>query len=78
MGYTTEFDGKFEITPALKPEHQEYLTKFADTRRMKRDELVTEQREDPVRIAAGLPIGPQGAYFVGRRVPRPGDVRAVR
>ena len=32
---------------------------------MKRDASKTEALEDKVRVAAGLPVGPDGAYFVG-------------
>jgi hypothetical protein len=37
MGYTTYFDGKVTIDPPLNPTEIKYLEKFADTRRMKRD-----------------------------------------
>lgn len=36
MGYTTEFYGRIEIVPPLNKEEIEYLTKFSNTRRMKR------------------------------------------
>lgn len=65
MGYTTDFSGDWEITPPLKPEHAAYLRAFARTRRVTRDPVLAEARPDPLRIAAGLPIGPHGAYFVG-------------
>lgn len=65
MGYHTNFDGQFAVTPPLKPEHQAYLEAFNRSRRMKRDAAIAETIPDPVRIAAGLPIGYEGAYFVG-------------
>jgi hypothetical protein len=65
MGYTTDFYGEFAVTPPLTPEHREYLKAFASTRRMRRDADKAELLPDPVRIAAGLPIGYEGAYFVG-------------
>lgn len=65
MGYETAFKGKFKIEPVLKPEHLKYLTKFQDTRRMKRDEKITSGRPDPIRQAVGLPVGPEGCFFVG-------------
>jgi len=37
MGYTTEFDGVFKITPKLDEETYEFLVKLNDTRRMARD-----------------------------------------
>jgi hypothetical protein len=36
MGYTTEFDGQFELNKPLSPLMKEYLNKFNDSRRMKR------------------------------------------
>jgi len=65
MGYTTDFEGRFSIRPSMKPEHIAYINRFAHTRRMKRDAELSVQRPDPIRIAAGLPIGNQGGYFVG-------------
>lgn len=37
VGYTTDFEGSFYITPTLKPEDRKYLVAFANTRRMKRN-----------------------------------------
>ena len=65
MGYTTSFSGSFNVSPLLKPEHAAYLRKFNETRRMSRSSRLAEKMEDPVRIAVGLPVGPNGAYFVG-------------
>jgi hypothetical protein len=65
MGYTTDFDGAFFVTPTLTPEHRAYLAAFASTRRMKRNPELTAKRPDPIREAVGLPVGPDGAYFVG-------------
>jgi hypothetical protein len=38
MGYTTYFSGEFTIDPPLKHEHMSFLTAFARTRHMARDE----------------------------------------
>lgn len=65
MGYTTDFSGAFTVTPQLTPEHRAYLAAFAGTRRMKRDATKAAALPDPVREAVGLPIGKEGAYFVG-------------
>lgn len=65
MGYTTDFEGEFTLDKPLTPEHRVYLTKFAETRRMKRNATVTEKRSDSVREAVGLPVGKEGGYFVG-------------
>lgn len=63
MGYSTDFTGRFDLDRPLTPEHAAYLRKFAETRRMKRDPA--KLPPDPTRDAVGLPVGPEGAYFVG-------------
>lgn len=65
MGYHTSFDGEFAITPTLTPEHLAFLKAFNETRRMHRNAAKAETLSDPARTAVGLPVGPQGAYFVG-------------
>lgn len=82
MGYSTDFKGKFIITPSLDPTRKLYLEKFAETRRVKRSVKVLEKGglglkvegwgskqpsdfDDPIRKAVDLPVGPEGAYFVG-------------
>jgi len=65
MGYTTEFEGAFQLDKPLTEDHAAYLKAFAETRRMKRDAGKTALRPDPVRVAAGLPVGADGAFFVG-------------
>ena len=37
MGYTTDFEGSFNITPVLSQKDNEFLTKFSETRRMARN-----------------------------------------
>ncbi len=37
MGYTTDFEGRIEIEPALNAEEIAYLNKFSETRRMDRE-----------------------------------------
>jgi hypothetical protein len=65
MGYTTRFEGVFKVTPALTPEHKEYLEAFAGSRRMKRDVAATEKLPDRRRLAVGLRVGDEGGYYVG-------------
>lgn len=65
MGYSTEFKGVFNLDKELTQEHSEYLKAFALTRRMKRDEIKLSDYPDPVREKVNLPIGKDGAYYVG-------------
>lgn len=65
MGYSTDFDGQFNLDRPLSAEHAEYLVAFNDKRRMKRDPKIAETMPDPKRVAVGLPIGADGGYFVG-------------
>lgn len=65
MGYHTEFYGEFVLNHPLTPEHHAYLTKFSETRRMRRVADTTATRKDPLREAVGLLIGDEGEYFVG-------------
>lgn len=64
MGYTTEFEGKFEVSPPLTADQVAYLKAFSGTRRMKRNAKAA-QLDDPLRLAVNMPIGEDGAYFVG-------------
>jgi hypothetical protein len=65
MGYTTDFSGQFDITPPLKPEHRAYLEAFSYGRRMQRDAAQVSALPDPVRVAACLPVGRDGGFYVG-------------
>ncbi len=67
MGYSTSFEGKFNLDKPLTPAHKAYLEAFASTRRMARNPTLAEKLPDPIRIAAGLPIGQEGAYYVGSK-----------
>lgn len=65
MGYTTEFQGQFQLDKPLEKDHAAYLFAFANSRRMKRDLNKLTEFVDLDREAAGLPIGEEGCYFVG-------------
>ena len=65
MGYIIEFAGRFNLNKPLAEAHLAYLEMFSGTRRMKRDAEKLVATPDPIRVAAMLPIGPQGGYFVG-------------
>lgn len=65
MGYTTDFEGSFNITPNVSESHQNYINKFSETRRMKRNSKICETLSDDVRLSVGLSVGKFGEYFVG-------------
>lgn len=65
MGYTTEFQGTFSLNKPLTEAQVVYLTKFSETRRMKRNAKFAATLPDPLRNAVGLPIGNEAEYFVG-------------
>jgi len=65
MGYTTDFEGKFELDKTLTPDQRAYLQQFSATGRTKRNSKLVEEMEDPLRKRLGLPVGEDGAYYVG-------------
>ena len=65
MGYTTDFSGQLTIEPPLTQEQVQYINKFSDTRRMKRDPDKLAHMPDPIREAVSLPLGVDGGYYVG-------------
>ena len=65
MGYTTDFAGVFTLDEPLTEEQAAYLTKFCETRRVKRDTSKLLDMEDQVREAVGLPLGKEGEFFTG-------------
>lgn len=65
MGYHTDFKGQFNLNKPLMSEHKAYLERFARTRHMLWNESQLPSIPDPVREAAGLPLGLFGIYFTG-------------
>jgi len=60
MGYTTEFEGiGFWTEPPLRPEHKEFINRFAETRHVTLD--VSMVAPGPTRAAVGLDAGHMGA-----------------
>src|SRR5207302_10365455 len=53
------------ITPPLKPKHRAYLKAFNAIRHVKRNGKRLEKLPDPIREAVGLPIGVDGAFYLG-------------
>ena len=71
MGYTTDFNGSLKLSKNLTQEQFDYLKKFNDTRRMKRDvnklmEMYDSKHGYPGRTGTPEEIyGIDGEYFVG-------------
>ena len=65
MGYTTDFYGAFVCTPPLAPLHQTYLQAFAEIRHVRISAANLQGASDPLRESVGLPVGPEGAYYLG-------------
>lgn len=65
MGYTTEFKGSLQFDKPLTASQIAYIQAFNNTRRMKRKAEYAEVLKDDLRVAVGLPIGEEGAYYVG-------------
>lgn len=65
MGYTTDFTGSFKLDKPLSVAQLRYLNLFSETRRMKRNAHALANQPDEVRLAVGLPLGADGAFYVG-------------
>jgi hypothetical protein len=66
MGYHTDFAGCFKLDGPLTREQREYLLKFTETRRVRRDPKKAARLGDPARTAAGImEVGVEGGYFTG-------------
>lgn len=67
MGYQTDFQGSFAITPQMTNAHRAYINQFNRTRRMKRNPDKTVMLPDATREAVMLPVGVDGEFFVGSK-----------
>lgn len=66
MGYTTDFEGAFEFDRQVEPWLVEYVNKFSETRRMKRDnEKIKEAFPNWKELCLNGNLGKDGEYFVG-------------
>lgn len=66
MGYTTDFYGSLEFNKPVAPWLAEYIKKFSNTRRMKRDpEKIKELFPNWGELCFNGDLGTEGAYFVG-------------
>lgn len=63
MGYTTDFQGQFDLDPALSEEQIAYLLNFSDSRRMKRDVSKLETNFGPCKNIMGT-YGKEGEFYV--------------
>lgn len=63
MGYTTRFEGQFNLDKPLSIAQQQYLTLFSKSRRVKRN--ASKLKPDRILCEVGLSVGKEGCYFVG-------------
>jgi hypothetical protein len=77
MGYDITFEGGSQISPSLTREQREYLRSFTRTRRVRRDPSKAAELPDPQRLKLGLPVGDEGAFFVGSGYDRKEDDPSV-
>jgi len=64
MGYTTEFKGQIEIDPPLSAERMSYINKFSETRRMKRNAQMLQNKFGG-NFGFNNQYGLEGEFFVG-------------
>lgn len=66
MGYCTWFDGEMEFDNPISNELINYINKFSETRRMKRDiKLIKLNDPDWEKHCFNGNLGPEGAYYIG-------------
>lgn len=70
MGYTTEFDGYFELSRPLTETERDYIQRFNDVRHMRRDvdklhEVYNGKYGNPFAKTREEIYGREGEYFVG-------------
>ena len=66
MGYDTTFSGSLSFNKPVAPWLEEYINKFSDTRRMKRDpEKIKELYPDWGKMCFNGELGDEGQYFIG-------------
>ena len=63
--YTIQFAGSLTLNRPLLPAQAAYLNRFFQTRRVTCSVEHLSDIPDPLREAVGLPLGTEGAYFVG-------------
>jgi hypothetical protein len=64
MGYSTDFEGQFNLDKPLTVPQFNYLRAFSETRHMRRDNDQLMNRTDTLRAKVGLPLGVEGEFYV--------------
>ncbi|HYO89516.1 MAG TPA: hypothetical protein VER79_12760 [Candidatus Limnocylindrales bacterium] len=77
MSYWGEYTGELKLSRKLTVIEVDYLQAFFDSRRMTRSVLALESLPDPLREVVGLPIGPDGSYYVGSTFPEDHDPSVI-
>lgn len=66
MGYTTDFYGSFEFNKPVEPWLIDYINKFSESRRMRRDnEKIKELYPKWKDLCFNGELGVEGEYFIG-------------
>lgn len=66
MGYSTDFIGEFEFNKPVEPWLAEYIEKFSNSRRMRRDnEKIKELYPKWKELCFNGELGVEGEYFIG-------------
>ena len=66
MGYTTDFSGSLQFNKPVAPWLMNYVNKFSETRRMKRDpEKIKELFPNWGKLCFNGDLGDEGQYFIG-------------
>lgn len=66
MGYTTDFYGCLSFNKPVAPWLEEYINKFSESRRMKRDpEKIKEAFPNWGKLCFNGELGDEGQYFIG-------------
>ena len=66
MGYTTDFNGSLYFNKPVAPWLADYINKFSNTRRMKRDpEKTKEIHSNWGELCFNGELGDEGQYFIG-------------
>ncbi len=65
MSHQIIIQGELALNPKLSPSQRAYLSRFSNTRRMKRNNNLLIKEDDDLRTDVNLPLGVDSEYYVG-------------